>query len=224
MNGECTNLVIFQAILEDVLDHQTSSLSKGNLVPHTTKRFVDELHDLRRTLTPSQLEQLLPNMTSISVDDSFGNAAEQLVDHDGLVVLRDGVKSLLDNVAAKWIHRQIQRVAADCFGNLDDLLRGAVLEAALNEEVAEPVNHERIGLGNNGLDNLVLLLGCADLELLLQEDRRLLIVVADNLVDNVLPVAVDVAVQKATVVQGLGGWQVRLTFCSNSLRGFDMSK
>lgn len=193
-------------------------------MPHTTERLVDELHDLRGTLSPSELEELLPDMTGISVDDSLGDAAEKLVDHDRLVVLWHRVESLLDNMAAKWIHRQIQRVATDCLGDLDDLLGGAMLEAALNEEVAEPVDHERICLGNNGLDNFVLLLRCADLELLLEEDGSLLIVVADNLIDNVLPVAVDVSVQETAVVQWLSGRQVCLTLGGNSLGKFNTSK
>lgn len=79
-----------------------------------------------------------------------------------------------------------------------------MLKAALDEEVAEAVDHERIGLLNDGLDDLILLLLGADLQLLLQEDGGLLIVAVDDLVDNVLPVAGHVAVQKTTVVHGLG--------------------
>lgn len=193
-------------------------------MPHATERLVDKLHDLGGTLGPSQLEELLPDMTSISVDDCLGDATEKLVDHDGLVVLRNRVEGLLNHMASEGVHRQAQGIATYGFSDLDDLFRGTVLEAALDEEVAESVDHERIGLGNNGLDNLVLLLGCADLELLLQEDRCLLIVVADNLVDNVLPVAVDVTVQKAAVVQRLSSWQVRLALGGNRLDGVNTSK
>lgn len=222
--AEWTNLIILQAVLKDILDHQTSSFSKSNLVPHTAERLVDEFHDLGRTLGPSQLKELLPDMASISVDDRLGDATEELVDHDGLVVLWDRVESFLDNVASKGVHGQAQGIATDGFSDLDDLLRGTVLEAALDEEVAEPVDHERIGLGNNGLDNLVLLLGCADLELLLQEDRCLLIIVADDLVDNVLPVAIDVAVQQAAVVERLGSRQVCLALGGNRLDGSNTSQ
>lgn len=186
-------------------------------MPHTTKGFVDELHDLWRALSPPQLEQLLPNMTGITVDDRLGDATEKLVDHDGLVVLWDRVECLLDNVASKRIHRQIQSVATNRFGNFDDLLRGTVLEATLDKKVAKAVDHERIGLGNNSLHNLILLLGCAHFELLLKKNRCLLVIVAHNFVDDILPVAVDVAVEKTTVVQRLSGWKVGLTFGSNGL-------
>jgi hypothetical protein len=37
----------------------------------------------------------------------------------------------------------------------------------------------------------------------------LLVVVADDLVYDVFPVAVDIAVKKASIVQGFGGWEVR---------------
>ena len=42
-----------------------------------------------------------------------------------------------------------------------------MLEAALDQEVTEAVDHEGIGLVDDGLDNVKLLLGSADLELLL---------------------------------------------------------
>lgn len=44
---------------------------------------------------------------------------------------------------------------------------------------------------DDGLNDLVLLLSSANFELLLQEDRSLLIIVADDLVNDVLPVAGD---------------------------------
>lgn len=70
-----------------------------------------------------------------------------------------------------------------------------MLEASLNEEVAKAVDHQRICLLVDGCDYLVLLFWSANLELLLQEDRGLLIVIAHDLVHDILPVAVHVAVQ-----------------------------
>lgn len=67
-----------------------------------------------------------------------------------------------------------------------------------------------ISLSDDGLNNLELLLGGADLELLLQEYRGLLVVVAYNLVDDVLPVTVDIAIEESAIVQGLGGRKVCL--------------
>lgn len=134
------------------------------------------------------------------MDDSLRNATEELVHHDGLVLFRDTVKGLLHNVAAEGVHAEVERVAANGLSNGHDLLRATVLEAALHKEIAKTVDHERVGLIDDSLDDLVLLLRCADLELLLQEDRGLLVVAAHDLVDNVAPVATHVAVEQSTVV------------------------
>lgn len=139
-------------------------------------------------------------MTGIAVDDRLRDAAKQFMNHDCLVVLGYRVECLLNNMAAKGIHRQVQSVSSNSFSNLDDLLGSAVLKASLNKEVSKAVDHERISLSNNGVDNLVLLLRGSHLELLLEEDGSLLVVVADDLVNDVLPVAVDVAVQETPVV------------------------
>jgi hypothetical protein len=92
-----------------------------------------------------------------------------------------------------------------------------VLKASLNEEVSKAIDHQRVGLRHNGFNNVVLLLGRADLELLLQENGRLLVVVADDLVYDVFPVAVDIAVKETTIVEGFGRGQVRLSLGSNRL-------
>lgn len=144
------------------------------------------------------------------------------MDHDGLVVLRDRVKCLLHDVASEWIHREIERVATDSFGDLDDLLWSAMLEAALDQEISKAIDHERVCLSNNGFDNFVFLLRSSDFELLLEEDGSLLVVVADNLVDDVLPIAIDVAIQKTTIVEGLGGGQIRLSFSSDCLESIKL--
>jgi hypothetical protein len=44
-----------------------------------------------------------------------------------------------------------------------------------------------------------------------------LIIVANDLVNDVLPVAVDCAVKETAVVERLGGWQISLALSSNSL-------
>jgi len=201
-------LVILKAVLEDVLNDKTASLAEGDLVPHAVESLVDVLHDLGRSVGPAELEQLLPDVASVAVNNRLRDAAKKLVDHGGLVLLRNTVESLLNDVAAKWIHAQVESVAADSASNGDDLFRSAVLKAALDEEVAEAVDHESIGLFDDGLDDIILLLLGADLELLLQEDGGLLIVAVDNLVDNVLPVAAHVAVQETAVVHGLGVGEV----------------
>lgn len=53
------------------------------------------------------------------------------------------------------------------------------------------------------MDDIELLLYRADLELLLEKDGCLLVVVANNLVDDELPVATHVAVEEAAIVQRL---------------------
>ena len=52
--------------------------------------------------------------------------------------------------------------------------------------------------------NFLPFLRISNLELLLQENRCLLVVVADDLVNDVLPVAVDIAIKQAAVVERLG--------------------
>lgn len=142
-------------------------------------------------------------MASVAVNDCVWNATKQLADHVSLVVLGDRVEGLLDNVAAKGIHAEGQHIAVDGVGNGDDLLWSAMFEAALNEEVAEAIDHQRVCLINNGADDLKLLLSGADFELLLKEDGSLLVVTAHDLVHDILPVAGDSLVKKATVVHGL---------------------
>lgn len=120
-------------------------------------------------------------------------------------------------MAAKWVHGQAQGIAADGFSNFDDLLRSSMFKAALHQKVAETVDHQVISLGDDGLNNLKLLLWGADLELLLQEYRGLLVVVAYNLVDDVLPVTVDIAIEESAIVQGFGGREVSLALRGNDL-------
>lgn len=58
-------------------------------MPHTSKSFVDILHDLWRGLCPAKLKQLLPHMASIAVDDSFWDPPQKFMNHDRLIVLGD---------------------------------------------------------------------------------------------------------------------------------------
>lgn len=78
-----------------------------------------------------------------------------------------------------------------------------MLEAALDQEVSKAIDHQRVSLSSNSLDNVILLIRGADFKLLLKEDGGLLVVATDDFVNNVLLVAVDIAVEQATVVQGL---------------------
>ncbi len=186
-------------------------------MPHAAQRLVDVLHNLRRRLGPPELEQLLPNVTGVPVDDRLRDPSEQFVHHDGLVIFGNRVKRLLDDMAAKWVHGEVQSVAPNRLGNLDHLLRCSMFEAALDQEIAEAVDHQGISLGNDGFNDLVLLFRSANLEFLLEEDGGLLVVVTDNLVDNILPVAIDIAIQQTAVVEGLGGWKVGLALGGNGL-------
>jgi len=174
-------------------------------MPHTSQSFIDVLHDLWRRVTPAKLKQLLPDVASVAMDDCLRNTSKKFVDHDSFVVLRNDVKGLLDNMTAERIHAQSKSVAADRIGNGDDLIRCTVLEASLNEEVPKAVDHERVCLSDDSINNVTLLLGGGDFELLLQENGGLLIVALHNLVDNELPVTVHVTVKEATVVERLDG-------------------
>ncbi len=116
------------------------------------------------------------------------------MNHNSFVVFRNGIESLLDHMTPKWVHRQGECASSNGFCNLYHLLWGAVLEASLHQEVSETVDHQRISLGNNRLDDFVLLVRSPNLKLLLEEDRSLLIVAAYDLVNDILPIAVDIAV------------------------------
>jgi hypothetical protein len=201
-------LVFVETVLEDVLDHQTASLTERDFVPHATQGLVDVLHDLRWRTAPAELEQLLPDMASIAVDDSFRDAAEKLVDHDGLVLLRHAVKRLLNDVASERVHAEVQSVTTNSLCNGHHLLRRAMLEAALDQEVTETVDHEWIGLVDDGLHDVKLLLWRAKFQLLLKEDGSLLVIAANNLVDDVAPVAAHVTIKQAAIVEWLDGAHV----------------
>ena len=54
---------------------------------------------------------------SVAVDDSLRDAAQELVDHDGLVLLGHAVKGFLDDMAAEGVHAEVQSVALDSLCN-----------------------------------------------------------------------------------------------------------
>jgi hypothetical protein len=67
------------------------------------------------------------------MDDSLWDTTKKLMNHDGLVILWNRVKCLLNDVAAERIHGKVQGVASDGLSNLDDLFGSSVLEAALDQ-------------------------------------------------------------------------------------------
>jgi len=99
-----TYLVFLEAVFKDVLNDQATSLAQSDLVPHSAKGLVDILHDLRWRLSPAKLKQLLPDMASVTMDYGLWNTTKKLVNHDSLVLLRNRIESLLDDVAAESIH------------------------------------------------------------------------------------------------------------------------
>jgi hypothetical protein len=214
---ECTYLVFLQTVLKDVLNNQATSLTKSDLVPHAAKSLINILHDLGRGFGPAKLKKLLPDMTSIAVNNSLWNTTKEFMNHDCLVVFRNRIESLLNDVTTESIHGQVQSVTSNGLSNLDDLFWSSVLEAALNQEVAKAIDHQWISLCNDSLNYIVLLLSSANFELLLQEDGGLLIIIADDLINNILPVAIDSTIKKTTVVKRFSGWQIGLTLRGSSL-------
>jgi hypothetical protein len=172
-------------------------------MPHTTQSFVDLDHDLRGLTIPAQLEELLPHMTSVSMNHSFWDSTKKFTDHLSLVVLWNRIECLLNNVTTESIHAERENIAVNGVGDRNDLIRCAVLEAALDQEVAEAVDHQRVSLIDDGLDDFVLLLCSANLELLLKKDRSLLIIAANDLIDDVFPITRNRLVQETTIVHGL---------------------
>jgi hypothetical protein len=78
-----------------------------------------------------------------------------------------------------------------------------VLKTALDKEISKAIDHEWIGLVNNCLDNIMFLFGCADFQLLLQENRGLLIVTADYFVYNIFPITRHILVKEPSIVERL---------------------
>lgn len=92
-----------------------------------------------------------------------------------------------------------------------------MLEASLDQEVTKAVDHERVGLRDNCLHDVILLLSGSNLKLLLKEDRSLLVIIAHDLVDDVFPVAINRTVEEATIVERFSGWKIGLALRSNRL-------
>lgn len=203
-------LLILDAVFENVLDDKTASFAQGYFVPHSLESFIDFSHDLGRFTTPAEFEELLPDVAGIAVDDGFGDATKQFVHHDGFVLLRNTVECLLNNVATEWVHAEAEGIATDriCDGN--DLFRSAMFEAALDQEISKTVDHQRISLVDDSLNDLILLLSSANLQFLLKENGRLLVIVADNLVNDILPVTCNALIKQPTVVQRLESRNVSL--------------
>jgi len=73
-------------------------------------------------------------------------------------------------------------------------------------------------LSYNALNDVILLLSGANLELLLKKYGSLLIIVANDLIDDVLPVAVDCTVKKTAIIEWLRSWKVSLSLTRNWLQ------
>lgn len=104
------------------------------------------------------------------MDDRLRDAAKQFAHHRGLELLRDTVESLLDNVAAESVHAQRHRVSTDSVSDSLNLVLRTMLKTTLNQEVSEAVDHQLVSLCDDGIHDCVLLLGRANLQLLLKED------------------------------------------------------
>lgn len=137
------------------------------------------------------------------MDHRLRDATKELMNHDSLVLFWNTIECLLYNMATEGIHAQHQSVATDGLSYLDDLLLGAMLEASLDQEVSESIHHECNGLLDNSINYFELLICSANFELLLKKYRSLLVVVGDDFVDDVLPVATHVTVKQFSIVHRL---------------------
>lgn len=90
-------------------------------------------------------------------------------------------------MTTKHIRRQSDDIPEKGLDNTPDLVLCAVLETALDEKVAKPVDHEGMALTDDGVDDLVFLDGCSELEFLLEEEGGLLVALTHNLFNDVLP-------------------------------------
>lgn len=193
-------LVLFHAVFKNILDNEAARLTQGDLMPHPLEGFIDMLHDIWGRVAPVELKKLLPDMTGIPVNNRVWNAAQKLVDKTRLEILRYAIQSLLDDMASKGIHTQSNRVSTDIVSNVVNLLHRSMLKTTLDEEVSESIDHERIALLQNCFHDFIFLRSGSNLELLLQKDGRLLVVVRDNLINNVVPITVCVLFKKTAIV------------------------
>jgi hypothetical protein len=81
-------LILLEAVLEDILHYQATCLAQRNLVPHPSESLIDVAHNLWWGVAPTKLEQLLPDVTSVAVDDSLWDTTKELMDHGSFVFLR----------------------------------------------------------------------------------------------------------------------------------------
>ena len=68
-------LLIFDTVLKDILNYQAPCFSKSNFMPHPSQSFVNFGHDLWGFATPTQFEELLPDMACVSMDHCFRDPA-----------------------------------------------------------------------------------------------------------------------------------------------------
>lgn len=193
-------LVILITVLEDVLDDETTSLTDGYLRPLTNKCSIDSAHDHWWGTLPSELEELLPDVASIAMNNGVPDTREKFTDHLVLEALWNTIKSLLDDMATESISAEANSVVLDVGSEAHDLIVIGALEDALDEEVAEAIAHQLETTTDDAVNDRVLESWFRVLDLLLEEDGGLLIVAGDDFVDNQIPVSGDTRFKKLTPV------------------------
>lgn len=121
----------------------------------------------------------------------FWDPSKQFTDHSCLEFLWNTIECLLDNMTSECVHTQGHCVTPNGRRYAVNLILRSMLEAPLNKEISKSINHQLVCLCNNSLYNSVLLFDRANLELLLQEYGCLLIIIADNLINNIFPITIN---------------------------------
>ena len=137
------------------------------------------------------------------MNNCLWDIAKEFVDHDNFVILRNTVQSFLNYMATELVHAQGHRITSNCVGNCNGMLLGPVLKATLDEEVSKSIDHQRVRLADDSIDDIKFVLRWTTFELVLQKDGRLLIVVANDLLHNVFPITGDILVQETSEVERL---------------------
>lgn len=197
---DARTLVILVAVLEDVLHNKTAGFADCNLSPLANKSSVDCSHDHRWWSLPAELEQLLPNVASISMNNGVADAGQQFTHHLMLESLGNAVEGLLNDVAAKCISAKTHSVSFNMSSQAHDLVVVGALEDALNKEVAKAITHELETTIDDGVDDGILERWLGVLDLLLEEYGRLLVVARDDLVDDHVPVRSDARLEELAPV------------------------
>ena len=148
---------MFRTVLKDILNDQGTRLVHSYTGPSACDRTVDIGHDRRGSVGPTDFKDLLPDMTSVPMDNRLSDTSKHLGDDPGLGILFYIIQRFLDYMASKGITSQRQDITPHRLRQSINLLSRSEFETALDQEVAKSVRHQRVGLTQDRVNDLDLL-------------------------------------------------------------------